>query len=98
MIPDGLDKLLEGCGIVLIDDVKFIILFEYPLDLDKRPTGRLLQDLIFLAIEGDLFFREVLLKDEEEGVIGLFLQAERVTTMPAVDDLDHELLLAHKKI
>lgn len=98
LISDGLDILLEGGGVVLIDEVKFIVLLEYALDLDERRTGRLLQDLVFLAVERDLLFREVLLEDEDEGVVALLLQAEGVVAVPAVDDLDHELLLAHKKI
>lgn len=98
LISDGLDVLLEGGGVVLIDEVKFIILFEYALDLDERPTGSLLQDLVFLTVEGYLLLSEVLLQDEQEGVLAFLPQAERVEAVVAVDDLDHSLLLAHKKI
>lgn len=63
LISDGLDVLLEGSGVVLIDEVEFIILFQYALDLDERPAGSLLQDLVFLAVQRDLLFSEALFED-----------------------------------
>lgn len=97
MISDGLEILLEGSGVVLIDEVKFIVLLEHPLDLDERPTGCLLQDLIFLAVERHLLLREVLLEYEEEGVLAFLPQPEGIVAVIAMDDLDHTVLLSHKK-
>ena len=76
---------------VLIDKVKIIVLLEYLLYFDEGCTWGFLQNFIFLTIECDFLFVEVLLEDEEEGIVAFLSMAERVGAVIAMYHFYHHL-------